>query len=234
MSRVMPLLAAALITTLCGVAHGLKSDRWSVSRELRDSSARVERVPAGFGDWVGTDSEIDRRSLEMAAITGYVSRRYVNRRTGSSFGVLLVCGRPGPISVHTPDICYAGAGYVIAGTPARFALTYGDPPHPAELFWADFDKPAAATASRMRVFWSWSTGGPWKAPENPRLTHAAHRALYKLYVTRELPGAGSPAAEDEAAEFLKELFPVLDQTLTPAAAGGITPRATAPAAKPSA
>jgi len=191
----------------------------------------VARLPTGFGDWVGRDSEVDRRSLEAASITGYVSRRYMNPLTGSSFGVLLVCGRPGPISVHTPDICYAGAGYVIAGAPVRFALDYGNPPRPAELFWADFDKPEAASASKMRIFWAWSTGGPWKAPENPRLAHAAHRALYKLYVIRDAPAAAPPAAGDEAAGFLKDLLPVLDKTLNPAAGAGATdPRTSGPAA----
>jgi len=236
MSRAMPYLAAALITALCGVAHGLKSDRWSVSHELQDATARVNQIPAEFGDWVGKESEIDRRSLDAASITGHVSRRYVNRLTGSSFGVLLVCGRPGPISVHTPDICYAGAGYAIAGSPATLSLTYGDPPRPAEVFWADFAKPDAAIPSRMRILWAWSTGGPWRAPENPRFAHASHRFLYKLYVIRDAPASGAPADDDAAVQFLKELFPVLDRALrSPSAvAPAPAPRASGAVARPAA
>lgn len=209
----MPYLAAALVTALCGVAHGLKTERWAVSDELRTATARVKNVPLKFGDWVGREGELDGRTLEAGAITGYVSRRYENTRTGSAFGVLVVCGRPGPISVHTPDICYAAAGYAIAGSQARLPLTYGEPPRGAELFWADFAKPESLAPSKLRIFWTWSAGGPWHASDNPRLSHAAHRALYKLYVTRDSPGPAAPTGQDDEAAFLKELLPVLDRAL---------------------
>ena len=56
-------------------------------------------------------SPTTRRTMARAGIKGCVYRRYRNPRTGESVSVLLVCGRGGPISVHTPDVCYAGAGY---------------------------------------------------------------------------------------------------------------------------
>jgi len=214
MRRTFPFLAAALIALLGGVAYGLRTDRWSISGDLQEAAARVADVPLSFGDWEGHDQKIDRRELAMAGIVGYASRRYENRRDGTAVGVLIVCGRPGPISVHTPDICYAGVGYELAGSPDRVPLTYAKPRRAAETMWADFVKQGAVVPTQMRIFWAWSTGGPWKAPENPRLAHASHGALYKLYVTHETPGPAGPVGEGRGFAFLQAFLPELDRALT--------------------
>ena len=33
---------------------------------------------------------------------------------------LILCGRPGPVSIHTPDVCYRGLGYEPTGSPSRW------------------------------------------------------------------------------------------------------------------
>ncbi len=218
MTRTIPFLVASLFTVLCGFAHGLRTDRWVVSRELQDAAARLAKVPAAFGDWEGLDQKIDGRELEAAGIVGYVMRRYENRRNGAALTVLLVCGRPGRISVHTPDVCYAGAGYVAAQSPERLPLNPGPTRPTAEVMWADFVKEKASVPAQLRIFWAWSTGGPWKAPENPRLAHASHRALYKIYTIRETAGPAGPVDGDPGVAFLKEFLPVLEGTLAPAPA----------------
>lgn len=217
-TRTLPYLSAALLTVLCGVAHGLRTDRWVVSKDLQDAAARLDKVPTTFGDWLGRDETIDRRQMEAAGIVGHLMRRYEDRRNGAVVSMLLVCGRPGPISVHTPDICYAGAGFTMADDPARLPLTCGAPPHPAEAIWADFVKEKASSATRLRIYWTWSTGGPWRAPENPRLAHAAHRALYKLYVIHETNGPAGPVGDDPGLAFLRAAVPELERALTPAPA----------------
>lgn len=214
MRRTIPFLLASLFTVLCGFAHGLRTDRWVVSKALQDAAARLDKVPTRFGDWEGRDQKIDGRELEAAGIVGYVMRLYENRRDGNAVSVLLVCGRPGRISVHTPDVCYAGAGFVAAQQPERLGVTLPDRP-PAEVMWADFVKEKASVPTQLRIFWSWSAGGPWAAPENPRLAHASHRALYKLYAIRESSGAPGPVEGDPGVAFLKEFLPALEGALAP-------------------
>lgn len=219
MARLMPFLVATALTLTCGVIHGLRSDRWSVSHELTDAVAQVQNVPLEFGDWVGHDTPLDSRELTAGGILGHISRRYENRRDGTAVGVLIVCGRPGPISVHTPDICYAGAGYEIAGKPERLSVSYGEPPQSADLFWSDFRKPESAVPTTLRIFWAWSSGGrPWSAPENPRLAHASYRALDKLYVTHETLGDAGPPEKDPTLAFVRDFLAVADRALAPASA----------------
>lgn len=210
----LPYLAASLIVVASGVVHGLRTDRFARSHELRDAVARLDLVPMDFGDWVGRPVEMDRRQLEAAGIAGSVMRRYENRRDGRALDVLLVCGRPGPISVHTPDICYAGAGYALQADQARTPLSYGDPRRAAEAWRGDFLKQGSVTASGLRIFWSWTDGGGWTAADNPRLAFVGRRALYKLYVIRSTGGnAAAPLEGDPGVGFLGEFLPELDSAL---------------------
>ena len=83
--------------------------------------ARAGRPPT-VGDWEGRPLEVEPRELAAAGVIGGVLRRYVNRQDGRAVTVLLVCGPPGPIAVHTPDICFAGIGYDVVGAQARAAV----------------------------------------------------------------------------------------------------------------
>src|ERR1051326_387735 len=112
MSRTLSLLGAIAIILSSGVAAGLMTDRWGTSREPAASAEKVKLVPKVIGDWEGVDGkELPAQDLAIGKIEGYLTRNYVNRNTGASVQVLLLCGRPGPIGVHTPDVCFVGAGH---------------------------------------------------------------------------------------------------------------------------
>ena len=85
--------------------------------------------------------------LEIGQIDGYLSRTYTNQGTGATVSLLIVGGKPGPISVHTPDICFSGAGYELKNTPMQTSITPEDDPSLAvEVFSADFKKATDSTA----------------------------------------------------------------------------------------
>ena len=118
MSRGAALLTAIVLVALTGAVHGVRTERWAVSNDLRDASALLAHVPMNFGDWEGHARELDKRQFEAAGIVGHVMRVYQNRKTQAVVQVLVVCGRPGRISVHTPDVCFAGIGYKLNGNTA--------------------------------------------------------------------------------------------------------------------
>ena len=68
----------------------------------------------------------------MAGAVGQISRVYTNPTKGLTVSVLLLCGLPGNISTHTPDVCYPGAGYTL-GNGERFVHRYGVPEQAAEF-----------------------------------------------------------------------------------------------------
>jgi hypothetical protein len=207
MLRLIASLTACGLALLCGLVHGYWTDRWNAPTDARDAGARLEQIPLTIGEWDGQAVEVKASQIE-AALTGNVQRRYVNRLTGETVTLALVVGRPGPVSIHTPDVCYTASGYVIG--PRSHASVPGCN---AEFLTMDAVRTRATEESRVRLYWAWSAGTGWAAPEDPRLTFARFRVLHKLYVLRDQTSVGEPTREDPCVTFLQVLLPCLDQTL---------------------
>jgi hypothetical protein len=213
--RTLPVAAAFAVLLSSGLVHGLWTDRWGVSDEPAASAARLESVAKTVGDWEASDLEIDAQSLARGGIAGYLMRSYTHRRTGSEVSVFIACGRPGHVAVHTPDICYQGAGYRLQGGQQKRGLSFGSDSTPAEFWTATFAKDESAMPSRLRIFWAWCATGSWEAAEHPRLSYARFSSLYKLYVTCRIPVANEAAANDICGEFLGQFLPELRRSLFP-------------------
>jgi hypothetical protein len=206
-------LAAFALLVGSGLVHGRLTDRWGTSNALAEAIARLDLVPRSVGDWEGRDVAMDRRQIERAEIRGYVSRRYRNVRDGREITILLVCGRPGPISVHTPDVCYKGAGYESSSPPVPGAVAAGE--HRAEILKSRFSKADALVPDVLDIFWAWNARGVWETPPNPRIGFAPYQALFKVYVIAGRGGAkatpsGEAAIDDD---FAGPILTAIDRAL---------------------
>jgi hypothetical protein len=208
MTRTILSALALLVLLASGVVHGLWTGRWGATGEPAAWAARLADVPRTIGDWDGQDVAFDAKSLQVAEVTGYLARTYVHRRTGAAVEVVLVCGRPGPIAVHTPDVCLRGSGHRLVGEPQKYGKA------PAEFWTARFRKDGA-TPTDLRIFWAWDVGDGWRASASPRLDFARHPALYKLYVVRLQTAAEEPLDRDPCTDFLPLLLPELERALFP-------------------
>jgi hypothetical protein len=220
MTRILFPLAALLLTVTYGVGEGLWTDRWRASGAAEQAAARLADVPRTLGGWDAEDQELDPRQVAAAELKGYVLRRYTHRESGAAVSVLLVCGRPGPVSVHTPDVCFQGAGQAMKGTPQRQRFEVADLTAAPEFWTARFDRtvPGTPVPEPTTVLWGWAADGRWSAPENPRVEFARSGALYKLYVIRPVTKPdGRPADDPALVDFLRTFLPALQTTLFPAA-----------------
>jgi hypothetical protein len=209
--RWLPALIGLAFIVAAGVSQGVLAGRWSRSRAIEDGAASLGRAPAVIGDWEGADVPVDRRAMEMAEAAGYLMRRYKDRRTGRAADVLVVCGRPGPIAVHTPEVCYGGVGYEAESTTARVKLG-------ADEAWAlDLAKPGPVAADRLHILYCWGTGGAWEAADAPRLRFAGSPVLYKVYVI-VTPARAEKAPDDAAEQFARLFLPTLRDCVRPASA----------------
>jgi hypothetical protein len=204
---------AALILIASGVAHGLRINRWGPSQDLQDAGKRLANVPTVIGDWESTPESINPRQLEVAEATAHLALRYVNRRTGDEVHVLLLCGRPGPVALHPPTVCYQGAGYSILKDPQGWTVESGSALGTMQTVHLIKEGPSPEP---LRVFWAWSDGGLFSAPDNPRMTYLRSRFLYKLYVIRRTSRIDEPLQDDPATGFLRELLPTLRNALSAA------------------
>lgn len=212
MTRWLPAMAAIGIMILAGLWEGSLTGRWGQSEALAQAVVRIDQVPMNIGAWHGEDEEgLEPREVAIAKITGYLSRSYVHAQTQQRVRVLLACGRPGPISVHTPDICLAGAGYAAVGAPRIYANQSAASGSP-QLWTARFVKEGLPDSPYLRVYWAWSMKGQWEAPTNPRWRFGSAPALYKLYLMEEVSGSENPE-DDACRQFMPEFLSALDKSL---------------------
>lgn len=198
------LLLAASAALIAGatVVHGLRTDRWGRAAVLDEAAKALKRVPARLDEWQGTDVELDDRQLQVGEIDSYLAREYVHLPSGRRATVLVLCGRPGAIGAHTPDICYQGAGFSMAGATGRRDLKGAAVP-------AEFATATAAKAGpppeALSIWWSWSDKlEKWEAPaRDARWRFAWSPVLFKMYVVRRIaPGRAEPPEDLEAASAL--------------------------------
>lgn len=224
MTKVLAFGTALTLLLAGGLLHGLYAERWAESEELRQAAARLDAVPLRVGDWAGRPLEGDPVEFERAGARGYWVRSYTNPRTGAAMLAILMVGRAGKMAVHTPEVCYRGAGYDLATAPAAVPVR-SDVGDPLGALWTARFVKQAGRSSDLRLFWGWTAGGPWQAAENPRRQFLGAPLLYKLYVSYDGAGAAEAASPgldgDPGVDFLRQLLPALDARLFPTAAGGV-------------
>jgi len=214
MMRTLFILVGLGVLVACGTVHGILTDRWTTATKVQEAVARLDAVPRTLGEWDGEDVELPAQEQEAAGGAGYLHRRYVHRQTGVVVGVLLVCGRSGPVAVHTPDVCYTGAGYQLTLPPVQREVEGEGGAEAAAFQMIELENKENATGpGRLRVYWSWSGGARWVAPRYPRLALAHYPVLYKLYVIQDVSRADETRKEESALRFMRILLPELQRSI---------------------
>jgi hypothetical protein len=216
--RPLPLLGACALLVLSGLVHGIWTERWQSSQALQNACARLADVPINMGAWKSTELEVDEESFQQTRALAYWTRRYVKDGANEPMTVILMCGRANHMSVHTPDICYRGAGFDIVGEQAKTRIGPSQGGFSAELWTARFRPPSKSAVRDLRLYWAWNADGTWQAPASPRWTFGSESFLYKLYVVHETKkGSG---LDSVAHDFLGQLLPTLNKSLFSAQAAG--------------
>lgn len=219
MVRIISIVIALVIVVATGVLHGNGTGRWGATDALQHAAAQLDNVPQTIGDWVGEDRPIDPEDTKRAQAERIFARNYVNQKTRTAISVLIVCGRPGTVSVHTPDICFQGQGRIMMNAaPETVSIDLGSKdgaPETAQFQTADFHRPTSVNREQQRVYWTWSNDGTWKAPSDPRVEFFWSNTLYKLYLVRGVSPLESIERDemDPSLEFAQLLLPALDTAL---------------------
>ena len=197
-----PLTALVLIAGAT-VVHGRWTHRWDEASGLGQATAAMKSLPESFGSWtLLEDLSKSEEELAVAEASGCLFRRYRNRNTKEVVTVLMLCGRPGPISVHPPTACYRAHGYRMSRGPMLTSIDSDG------FRLAEFQNPASVAEDRGAILWGWSHDGDWSAPSNPRVEFAGQPFLNKLYVTWSRSHDERPLDESVPSGFLAEFLPV--------------------------
>lgn len=207
-----PFVLVIGLTILSGVVSGSLTNRWGAPASAKLSIARLTELPDEFGDWQSQlDVPMDREVIELLQCTGHVQRVYRNRETGQQVNAALLLGPAGPISAHTPEVCYSTQDYNRVGAKRWDRIRLANDVE-ANVWRMQFHS-NSLQGETLSVAYAWNAGQGWLAPDSPRFAFAGQPMLFKLQLSTrtdaDLPAEGGDACES----FLQAFLPVCNATL---------------------
>jgi hypothetical protein len=171
---------------------------------LLAAATHLRSFPQQFGEWQLLNEEpIGADALQMLSCAGYVNREYVNRKSGQSVSIAIIVGPPGPISVHTPEICFSSRAYTLSDE--KVITTINDREGRAHTFWSIAFQPNNPSADQLRVIYAWTASDTWIAAKAPRFEFARQRTLFKLQLA-SVVSAPTDRTNDPCHAFLVDLL----------------------------
>lgn len=210
-SLVAAAVAVAALTIAGAGYDGWVEHRWSVPVDAKATALRLRDVPERLGEWeVESTEALDPSIVKMLQCSGYLNRIYRHRSTGERLHLAVLAGPAGPISVHTPDVCYSNRSYQLTGGAERLQVRSDQ--RPDEAFWDVTLRHADRPEDTLEVVYGWNDGTGWQAPTQPRFALGGRPLLYKLQIARNVrPGHANET--ETCRSFLAGLLPAIDQAL---------------------
>src|SRR5437764_2704974 len=161
-----------LVGTLgVGIVQGRITNRWGLRSDAEIAGDRLRpALPAEVGNWrMRSDEKLPDPVAAILQCNGAVSRVYEHQQTGDIVRLAVLLGPPGPISVHTPEVCYSSREYTAGGERRKTTITADD--EKTHTLWQLALTANNLDSSSLRVFYGWSTGTVWEATARPRFCY---------------------------------------------------------------
>jgi len=204
------------VTVSSGVIQGHLSNRWGAPVDFLAAARKLEQIPRTCGPWeLEQSAELDDLVARELESVGHVLRTYVHRDTQARAQVVVLLGPSGPISVHTPDICYRARDYRTLQTMERWDFSDGQRNH--SLWGMTLEPSRLQDGGLLRVYYAWTSGNEWSAPDHARFAFASSKYLYKIQLACSLTDlADAGTDKDPGREFLSHFIPAMQPFLVPA------------------
>jgi hypothetical protein len=208
----------ALATVATGVVTGTLGNRWQRPHDLSAVAKSLDKLAATpqVGPW----------RLKETSHLGPEIGKYVNEQTGDTVDMVVLVGETGPLSTHSPEVCYSSREYQVVSEPESQKIESAA--GPAEFLSMTLSSDGL-DGSLLRVWYAWHNGTQWRAPRNARIALRAEPFLYKIQIATYLTGledgrqAGSRPADEKVGTaakqaevcrtFLVDIMPLLNGAL---------------------
>ena len=99
--------------------------------------------------------------------------------------------------------------------PTKFTIAGSDGQIPSETYTSTFLKEnlAGGQVIHQRLFWTWTNGDSWSAPDSPRVKYSGHWAINKVYLISDITSANQNTDDDPAIRFGKLFLPIVIEKL---------------------
>jgi Protein of unknown function (DUF3485) len=218
MKTTFPVIGFVVLLTCTlgtGWLQGSLTNRWGTPRGANRAADSLPQVSlSGAGNWrVRHETPLSDDALKILQCPAHIGRVYEHQQTGDLVTLMVIIGPPGPVSVHTPDICYVGRDYAVDGDRRKVSIKNAESAD--HTFW-DLPLKNNVDGVPLRVLYGWSTGTQWEAATYPRIGYGGFSHLYKLQMSVITSPASKATGFDPAENFLESFLPQLQPYLVEA------------------
>lgn len=207
MAKISIILGLILATT---AGTGWMSQRywnaWGAPPNMIEAARKLAACPETIGDWqFVSKEEFTDRVEDILQAEAHVSSTYRNSKTGEEVSLMIVLGPAGPIASHDPTLCYPKVGYRQVRGPIPKPI---ETDSTSDAFWLASFQASQLGHPPLNVYYAWSNGADWKAPEWARYAFAGSRYLYKVQVASTSLMIEKDEEENACTSFLRAFCPV--------------------------
>lgn len=191
------------------IVHGQKSYRWGTNEKLIALTKVVNEFPAEVGEWRQIN-ELELNYTTQSLLNCFASfvRIYENSQTGETYQVALLLGPTGPLSVHTPDVCYNSVEFQVYEPRTKISST-----DETDQFWSIYFQSRDVDGEFLQSVYAWLDEDDWKAPDSSRTGFAGKPYLFKLQIAAGNDDWTKIENNDSIKTFLDEFTTLFDERL---------------------
>ena len=207
-------VAAALLLVGSGFYRGVQARRLA---DFTGSEANcpfpLHDIPRTIDTWQvieGSETMLDPQTTRITGSTDHIIRTYRDEMTGVMLSVLILYGPAGPVTPHTPQVCYPASGFAAVGGMANRKVEYGNG-QVAEFRSSVFAKSGGRSTVFQTVYHSYELDGAWSPTIENRKLRRRNPGVFKVQIQRrsleqEIPGENEPIES-----FVAKLLPVIEK-----------------------
>ncbi len=214
--------AAVFLLATSGVVRAWQDhDLVVAARAATQAPVRLGGLPARVGAWreIGSDIRMDTKTIEIVGCSDYITRMYIDDRTGVVVTVLVAYGPAEKIVGHTPAVCYPAAGYERESGPEDRTI-YADG-RSARLRSFVFVKPDALATERVHVYAGFRHAGRWTPDSSDSRKRFRHEpGMFKIQVQRRLVARERSDPGNPIEQFSAALISELERELAASSTWG--------------
>ena len=180
-------------------------------------------LPRQLGPWTMTDDQIIDPSIKRGTgAADFLSRTYVDDRTGVAMAALVLYGPALQMHIHSPTVCYPAAGYTLVEGPdfrdVKYTRKDGTEAH-ATLSALTFARGEGPSAERKQVYYAWGHDGRWSPQLMGPKAYQRVPGMFKVHLDRRSAPGETLDANNPCESLLARLLPEIDSRVAEAGAG---------------
>jgi len=214
LTRTLISLAVIAVITLAANAFMSKYQA-DLMKNAREYADLIANIPEEFGEWQRMkEAELPDYALEQLKVSDAKNWSYVNTQTDEKVNVSFLVGPTGRLSVHTPEACMDGQGYMVSEPRQRESFPGNDSSSQEEaggttdeqnMFWRVVIARRSAIDYRIVSYYALGTGRQWWAKDQPRYELDKYPFILKMQV--ETLVQSDPESYNAARNFLRDFLP---------------------------